>query len=184
MKKIMYRIIAVAIYGLSLSVFAANVPNTAVDNQASVAVNAFKVGVIDMRQVMEKSTQIAQIRESLRKEFLPKQQKLLSGQTTLKNDAERLRRDNAIMNNNDRKQLEQKILTEQQDLQRMQQGFQQELVTAQNKALKGFLENVKNVVEKVAKAENISLVITKDTVAYVKANLDITNKVIEELPHK
>ena len=77
-----------------------------------------------MRQVMERSTQIAQIREKLQREFKPKQDKLVALQTTFKNDADRLRRDNAIMNNNDRKQLEQKILTEQQDLQRMQANFQ------------------------------------------------------------
>jgi outer membrane protein len=142
------------------------------------------VGVLDMRQVMEKSTQIAQIRQKLQKDFQPKQQKVVAAQSSLKSDAERLRRDNAIMNNNDRKQLEQKILTGQQNLQKMQASFQQELMAEQNKALKGFLDTVKVVIEKIAKTENLSLVITKDTVAYVTPTLDITNKVVQQLPHK
>lgn len=187
MNKLMSGFIALAISVVTSSAFAAPTtapsaaPNLAVANPAA---NATRVGVLDMRQVMEKSTQIAQIREKLQKEFQPKQQKLVAAQTNLKNDAERLRRDNAIMSNQDRKQLEQKIVTGQQDLQRMQTTFNNELMAEQNKALKGFLENVKNIVDKIAKSDNLSLVITKDTVAYVNPSLDITNKVIQQLPHK
>lgn len=184
MKQFVYGLVALAIFGTSFSVSAttAAVPQsvTVTNNTAS----ATRVGVLDMRQVMEKSVQIAQIREKLTKDFKPKQDKLITAQNALKADGEKLRRDNAIMNNDDRKQLEQKILTGQQDLQRMQASFQQELMAAQNKELKVFLDNVKNIVEKIAKTENLSLVITKDTVAYVAANLDITNKVIQQLPHK
>jgi outer membrane protein len=179
MKKIASTIVALSLLGITGTAVCAVNPTP-----APVVTPASRVGVLDMRQVMEKSVQIAQIRQKLQKDFQPKQQKVLAAQNTLKADAERLRRDNAIMNNNDRKQLEQKIMTEQQDLQRMQNTFQQELVAEQNKALKGFLETVRNIVEKVAKTDNLSLVITKDTVAYVNPNLDITTKVVNQLPHK
>lgn len=181
MKKFVYGL-ATLVMGASFSAFAAvnPVPATAVVNPNAAPT---RVGVLDMRQVMERSTQIAQIREKLQREFKPKQDKLVALQTTFKNDADRLRRDNAIMNNNDRKQLEQKILTEQQDLQRMQANFQKELVAEQNKVLGVFLENVKSVLAKVAESKNIGLIITKDTVAYERG-LDITNDVINQLPHK
>lgn len=186
MKKIVYGMVAVALAAISINASATTpAPAQVTTTVAAPAANASsRVGVLDMRQVMEKSVQIARIRDTLQKEFKPKQDKLVAAQTTLKGDTERLRRDNAIMNNNDRKQLEQKILTEQQDLQKMQAGFQQELMTAQNKALKGFLDNVKVIIEKIAKNENLSLILTKDTVAYVNTNLDITNKVIQQLPKK
>lgn len=187
MNKFVTGIIALVLTGVTYSVIAA--PTAPASTAQPVVVNngagaSSRIGVLDMRQVMEKSVQIAQIRDKLQKDFQPKQQKLVAAQTTLKNDSERLRRDNAIMNNNDRKQLEQKILTEQQDMQRMQAGFQQELMAEQNKALKGFLDTVKGIVEKIARTDNLGLVITKDTVAYVTPNLDITNKVIQQLPHK
>jgi outer membrane protein len=182
MNKIVSGLIALAIFGVSLSAVAA--VTVAAPAQNAAAASANRVGVLDMRQVMEKSVQIAQIREKLQKDFQPKQAKVVAAQTSLKNDAERLRRDNAIMNNNDRKALEQKLISGQQDLQRMQASFQQELMAEQNKQLKGFLDNVKNIVEKIAKTDNLSVVITKDTVAYVIPNLDITNKVIQQLPHK
>jgi outer membrane protein len=178
-------IIALALSGFTYSAAAAITTTTPAQAPAVNANgSASRIAVLDMRQVMEKSVQIAKIRDKLQKDFQPKQQKMVAAQTTLKNDSERLRRDNAIMNNNDRKQLEQKIITEQQDLQRMQTTFQQELMAEQNKALKGFLDTVKNIIEKIAKADNLSLVITKDTVAYVNTNLDITNKVIQQLPHE
>ncbi|MBA2653864.1 MAG: OmpH family outer membrane protein [Gammaproteobacteria bacterium] len=183
MKKLSYLVASLALITASFSAFAAVTPQNSVA-VTNASAPASKVGVLDMRQVMEKSVQIAQIREKLQKDFKPKQDKLLSAQNTLKSDSERLRRDNAIMNNNDRKQLEQKLITGQQELQRMQANFQQELMAAQNKELKGFLDNVKNIVEKTAKNENLSLVITKDTVAFVNPDLDITNKVIQQLPHK
>ncbi len=170
-------------FGASTTVFAANDSKAASVTPANPAA-ANRIGVLDMRQVMEKSVQIAQIREKLQRDFKPKQEKIVAAQNVLKADSDRLRRDNAIMNNNDRKQLEQKIITEQQELQRLQTTFQTEVVASQNKELKGFLENVKNAVEKIAKDENLELVITKDTVAYLKPNSDITNKVIQQLPHK
>lgn len=187
MKKLILGLIAVASFSASFSSFAANTttntPASAITVANNTAANT-RVGVLDMRQVMEKSVQIAQIREKLQKEFKPKQDKLVAAQNSLKSDSERLRRDNAIMNNNDRKQLEQKLISGQQELQRMQTNFQQELMSAQNKELKVFLDNVKTIVENIANTEKLGLVITKDTVAYVRTNLDITNKVIQQLPHK
>jgi outer membrane protein len=183
MKKFIYSMVALAILGVNFSASAENPPAQTLTVVNKVA-QATRVGVIDMRQVMERSVQIAQIREKLQKDFKPKQDKVIAAQNALKADSDRLRRDNAIMNNSDRQQLEQKLINGQQELQRMQTGFQQELMAAQNKELKGFLDSVKNVVDKIAKNENLSVVITKDTVAYVTPNLDITNKVIQQIPHK
>lgn len=182
MKKIVNLLASLVICTASVSVFAANQAPAVVS--ANTANPAAKVGVLDMRQVMERSTQIAQIKDKLQKEYKPKQDKLLAAQNTLKNDGERLRRDNAIMNNSDRKQLEQKIINEQQELQTMQANFQRELMTDQNRELKVFFDNVKVIIEKVANTENLGLVITKETVAFVKPDLDITEKVIQQLPHK
>ncbi len=187
MKKIVSGFIALAIYAMSISTMAANTLTTASNQNLAVANpqgSATRTGVLDMRQVMERSIQIAQIREKLQKDFQPKQQKVVAAQNNLKNDADKLRRDTAIMSNTDRKQLEQRILTEQQELQQMQVTFQQELMIRQNEALKGFLDNVKNIVKKIAETDNLNLVITKDIVAYVNPNLDITNRVIQQLPHK
>jgi outer membrane protein len=144
---------------------------------------ATRVGVLDMRQIMEKSSQIKQIQKKLQSQFLPDQNKLVEAQNALKNKSVRLRRDNASMKNNEREELEQSIMKDQQELQRMQGEFQQRLTTVQNKELKQFLDYLKGIIEKVASAENLSLVMTKDTVAYVKPNLDITNKVLLLLPH-
>lgn len=181
MKSLIVGLVALAAYGVNLNAQAApSTPPLALTTTVPVS----NIGVLDMRQIMEKSTQFAQIRTGLIKEFQPKQQKLVAAQTTLKNDADKLRRDNAIMSNTDRKALEQKIVAEQQELQRMQTGFQQELMAKQNKALKGFLDNIKGVVEKVARAEHLNLVITQETVAYASPNMNITNKVLQQLPHK
>lgn len=168
MKKMVLGLLAVAVALVSFGAYGANTA---------------QIGVIDMRLLMEKSPQIAQIRANLRKEFDPRQKKLVAAQTSLKSDADRLRRDNAIMNNNDRKQLEQKIMTEQAELQKTQMAFQQDLMNAQNKALKGFLDTVKGIVSNIAKSQNLALVITKDTVAY-ENGLDITEKVLAQLPKK
>lgn len=189
MKKIAFGIIAIAICVLKMSTAMAITATPTANGQTMNINNAqttatTRVGVLDMRQIMERSTQFAQIRDRLQKSFQPKQQKLLATQNVLKLDADKLRRDNAIMSNNDRKQLEQKIIAGQQNLQRMQGAFQQEAMLEQNKALKAFLENIKTVVEKVAKAENLSLVITKDTVAYVSPTMEITDKVIQQIPHR
>jgi outer membrane protein len=188
MKTVFCRIIILATCIGSFSALGATVPshNTSavLSPNPTAALQSTRTGVLDMRQVMEKSTQIAQIREKLQKDFKPKQEKLLAAQSNLKNAKDRLLRDNTIMSNNDRTQLEQKITTEEKDLQQMQTNFQREIITEQNKMLKDFLDNVRMIVENVAKKDNLGLVITKDTVAYVKPDLDITSKIIQQLPHK
>jgi outer membrane protein len=180
MKKVVYGLAAFIIYGTSIGAIAAPTPPPATASNVAPT----KVGVLDMHELMERSTQIAQIRDKLQREFKPKQDKLIAAQNVLKNDSDRLRRDNAIMSNSDRKQLEQKIINEQQELQRLQANFQQELMSAQNKELKNFLDSIRGVVEKIAAQEGLSVVITRDTVVYVKPDFDITNKVIQQLPHK
>jgi outer membrane protein len=186
MKKFIYSMVLFALSASAFQVSAATGTNTPNAGVAVANNNATgeKIGVLDMRQVTEHSVQMAQIRDKLQKEFRPKQEQLIATQTALKTDSERLNRDNAIMNSTDRKQLEQKIVSEEQNLQRMQQTFQQDLVTAQNRELKTFLENIKKVVDKIAQKDNFSLITTKDTVVYVKPGLDVTQKVIQAIPHK
>lgn len=173
MKK-MIRALTVALCALGLSVasFAAD--------QAAPA-NNLKVGVIDMRVVMQKSPQVAEINKSLEKEFKPREAKIVELQQKLKQETERLERDSSVMNEADRTQLQDRIIADRANLQGMVTAFRQDLSNAQNKNMQQFLDKVAGIVGKIAKDGQYDLILQGENVPYFNSRLDITTMVMDTL---
>lgn len=148
------------------------------------AASGLRIAVLDMHEVMQKSTQVKDLRDSLQKKFKSREASIISDRDTLQKDAEKLDRDKAVLSKNDLESLKKKVEKEQQDLQKKQMQFQQDVMQAQNEALKTFIDNVKNVVKSVASDEKYEIVLTKDTVAYAEDGIDITAKVLKKLEKK
>ena len=143
-----------------------------------------RVGVLDMHEVMQKSSQVKDLRESLQKKFKSREASLISDRDSLQKDADKLERDKTVLSKNDLDNLKKKISKSQQDLQKKQMDFQQDVMQAQNEALKTFIDKVKDIVKNVAEDEKYEIVLTKDTIAYVDNGLDITAKVLKKLEKK
>lgn len=190
--------IAVASLGLMTAVpaaFAANAPATpttptvpAVTAQTTVASpNAeanLKIGVVDMRMVIDNSPQMKAAANSLRAEFKPRQDKIIAAQQALQKDQDKLKRDGAVMSQNDATALQAQITTEGRDLQRMQEDYMQDLRTAQQTAMQSFLTSVDAIVQKITTQDGYDLILRRDTVAYASPRTDITQEVIAALNKK
>lgn len=144
----------------------------------------FRVGVLDMHEVMQKSPQVKELRESLQKKFKSREDGLVAERDKFQKEAEKLEKEKTVLSKGDLEKLEKKVLASQRDLQKKQMDFQQDVMKAQNEALKTFIDNVKDIVKGVAKDEKIEIVLTKDTIAYVDDSLDITSKVLKKLDKK
>jgi len=140
-----------------------------------------KIGVVNVQEILQKAPQIAKIRTDLQKKFGTQEKKLEGMQKNLQANAEKLHKDSSVMSAKDRKALEDKVVKEQENLQKGQLAFQQEFMKAQNKQLGDFLAKVRNVVENVAKKDGYSIVLTKASVAFAGDQLDITSEVLKEL---
>lgn len=140
-----------------------------------------KIGVVDLQKIMQTSTQMKSIQEKLEKEFKPRRDKLVAMEDGLKKDMEKFKRDTAIMNQTQRKDLEKQIVGTQQQFEREGQQYQQELSTAHNEAMEEFYNKIRAAIAKVAETEKYDLVFQKDAAPFSVEKLDVTAKVMQEI---
>jgi outer membrane protein len=147
--------------------------------------NAFadtaKIGVVDLQKIMQTSSQIKEIQQKLEKEFKPRRDKLVAVEASIKADMEKFKRDSAIMSATQKKEIEKKIVGEQQQFERDGQQYQQELSTANNEAMEGLYSKVRAAIAKIAKDEKYDLIVQKDAAPFSAAILDVTDKVVKAI---
>lgn len=150
-----------------------------------LAANAYadgvKLAVVDMQAVLQKAPQIAKINESLTKDFKGRQDQIVQAQHNLQNETQNLEKNAAVMKNNDRANLEKKIMMDRNNVQSMVTSFQKDLSKRQSESLHGFSQQLDNVVSKLASQSGVDLVIQKGSTLYAKSNLDITQQVLDAL---
>ncbi len=143
-----------------------------------------KLGVVDLQQVMQKSTQITTINNQLTKQFQPRQQKILAAQKSLQTEIEQLNRNSATMTETDRNKLQDQVIADRANVQGMMLAFQRDVNTAQNEAMKKFMAQLNTIVSNIAKAGNYDLVLQRAGIPFVKNELDITSQVVDGLNKK
>lgn len=140
-----------------------------------------RIGVVDLQKIMQTSSQMKGIQEKLEKEFKPRRDNLIAMEETLKKDMEAFKRDTAVLSQSQRKALEKKIVSEQQEFERNGQQYQQELSTAHNEAMEEFYNKIRAAIAKVAEAQSYDLVFQKDAAPFSVDKLDMTAKVMQEI---
>lgn len=164
MKKTTLSLLSVALLAISSVATAANPVTT-------------KIGVVDVRQILQKSPQMATLNQQLEKQFKPRQDKIAEAQKTLQADIDRLNKDGATMSPADNNQLKNKIITERADLQGLAGLFQQDLSNAQNQGMQKILAEASAVINKIGKEGDYTLIVSKDVALYAKPDLEITAQV-------
>lgn len=151
---------------------------------AAAYADDMKIGVVDVRQVLQKSPQVAQMQAKLQQEFGARDKQIQQAQQQLQANVEKLNRDGSVMSANDRNALIKSTQTEQQNLRSMQMEFQKDVYAKQNAAMQTILGQVQEVVTKVAKEKGLTLVLSKEAVAYANNDTDITSEVISQVDKK
>lgn len=140
-----------------------------------------RIGVVDLQKIMQTSAQMKAIQEKLEKEFKPRRDNLIAMEEKLKTDMEAFKRDTAVLSQSQRRDLEKKIVSEQQQFERDGQQYQQELSTAHNESMEEFYSKIRAAIAKVAEAEKYDLVFQKDAAPFSADKLDMTAKVMQEI---
>lgn len=140
-----------------------------------------KIGVVDMEQIMSKSTQADKLRKELETRFNPRKDEIQKQSKAFQDDLEKLKRDAAVMNKADKAKLEEKLNKQQQDIQQKQFALQREVMQAQNDASQKLIDGVRKVVKEVAAAEKINFVLIKQASIYNDDAADITSKVLKKM---
>lgn len=147
--------------------------------------NAFadgaKIGVVDLQKIMQTSSQMKGIQKKLEADFKPRRDKLVAMEEGLKQDMEKFKRDSAVMSAAQKKDLEKKIVTIQQNFEREGQQYQQELSTAHNEAMEDLYGKIRKAIAKIAETEKYDVVLQKDAAPFSSDKLDITESVVKQI---
>jgi outer membrane protein len=166
MMKKLCAVVAVALSLISASAFAADAP---------------KMGVVDLRQVLQKSPQMADLNKKLEAQFKPREDKIKADQKAFQADADKLKRDGATMSRDDATKLQDKLVKQQATLQAQVGTFQQDLSNAQNQGMQKLLQDAGAVISDVGKKEGYTLIVSKDAAFYSLDGMDMTAKVSQAL---
>jgi outer membrane protein len=140
-----------------------------------------KLAVVDMQVILQKAPQIAKINEGLTRQFKGRQASIVKAQNELRTEAENLQKNAAVMKAVDRSTLENKLMTDENNVKSMVASFQKDLSEQQSKSLHGFSQILDGVVSKLAGQEHWDVVIQKGSTLYAKSDLDITQQVLDAL---
>jgi outer membrane protein len=142
-----------------------------------------KVGLVDMQHIFQDSPQVKAINKKLQKEFKPQQEKIEAVQKKVQSEAQKLHpQKSKSLKPAEKKTIEKRISQQQQKLQTMVSSFRQQVKAAQSKKMDALKDNLDSAVEKMAKKDDLDVVILKQAVLYAKDSKDITQDVLDSMP--
>lgn len=139
-----------------------------------------KVGFVDAARVLEEAPQLDQIRQKLEDEFGERDQELVSKQQEIRELEQQLARDGAIMNQEQRRNLEREVTVLKRDFSRAQEAFSEDLNIRRNELFSNLQEKVRETVEALAEEQDFDLVVS-DGVVFASEQIDITEQVLDQL---
>jgi outer membrane protein len=138
-----------------------------------------KIGVINVARLLEQAPQSKVVSDKLQKEFEPRQQTLIAARQKLQQQQETFQRDQAVMSEEERTNLERNIREGQRDLQRNENEYVEDLNARRNEELGKLQREVLQKVQAYASAQKYDLVVAD--ALYFSNAVDITAAVIAAL---
>ncbi|MGD9152559.1 MAG: OmpH family outer membrane protein [Gammaproteobacteria bacterium] len=139
------------------------------------------LGVLDVQKIMQNSPRIRAAGEKLKAKFIPQQNKIMAKQQELKNLMDKYNRDAPVMSNSVKQKLKNQIIASRKEYTTMSQNFEQALMKAQQKEMQKLTNDLQNIVAKIAKKDNLNMVLTKQAIIYSGDAKDITDQVLKAM---
>lgn len=163
----------------ALRVWVASVLAACVLLVAPAARADMKVAVVDVQRAVMQTEEGLRAQATLKKLFDSRQQELNKKQQELGKQREELEKQQRVVS----QEVFQKRFDAWQkqavDLQTVFVEYNKELEKKQKELTEPVFEKVMAIVKRIATSENIDLVIDKTTVAYVRGDLDLTDRAIQ-----
>lgn len=153
----------------------------------NVAASAdMKVGVVDLQQIITSNVPVVtKARADLQQKFDPRQKEITALQKDMQTNMDKYSKNNAVMKDQEKKDLQNQIMDQQKKLREMGNTFQSDLMKAQDASMKSISEVVQNIITDIARDQKLDFVFAKGAVIYDgNKDNDITDKVIEKLKNK
>ncbi|EMR14132.1 outer membrane chaperone Skp (OmpH)-like protein [Methylophaga lonarensis MPL] len=142
-----------------------------------------KVGVVNASVVLDQSPQKTQALARLEREFSSRSRTLEDRQKSLMDAQQKLNRDRAILSSDEVQAQERKLISDQRELNRMQDEYAEDLSIRRNEELRKLEEEVAQAIIDLAIKDSYDLVLYQGVI-FASEAIDMTDKVLEELKRK
>jgi len=139
-----------------------------------------KVGYMDISRVLKDAPQSELARKTLKQEFNPRDQKIVTMQKNLKKLSDRQERDAKLMSKADNIKLERQIVSLKRDIKRAKEEFNEDFNLRRNEELAKLHKLINKTTVSIAKKLKYDIILS-DNVLYNSERVDITDMVITEL---
>lgn len=151
----------------------------------STAISAaeLKIGYVQVDQILKEAPQTAISGKKLEKEFGPKTAELDQLKDKIQAKENNLNKNALTLKESDRRDQERDLEALKIEFQRKQRALREDINSRKNEELSKLQDEINTAVKKVAEAENYDLIVYSG-VAYAKAEIDVTDKVLKSLGKK
>ncbi|MGF1525558.1 MAG: OmpH family outer membrane protein [Candidatus Competibacterales bacterium] len=146
-----------------------------------VAAQNLKIGVVNITKILDEAPQAQVALSRIEREFAPRNQGLTDARRSLRSLEEQLRRDGAIMSDDERRRLERDILAQRREISRSMSEFQEDIALRRNEELTKLQRVVRQIITQLAQEQRFDLIVHDLAVIHVSPALDITDEVLERL---
>jgi outer membrane protein len=137
-----------------------------------------KFGYVDMQRALNETEDGRKAKATLKKEFDQKQKELDEQQVQLKKDIEDLDKKRTLLPADKVREKETELRSRLEKVQQTYMRHQQDLSGKEQKETGKIFERMTRIVQKIAAAENLSMIVDKSALIFAKPHLDLTNELI------
>ena len=146
----------------------------------NVAAADLKIGVVSVERILTEAPQVEAVNTSMLERFGPQRDALQALEKEITKMQEDYKRNELVMTEDKLNELKTGIITKIQKLKQTEATLSQEVATVRNQELAVLQQQVRGIIDDIAKKGKYSLVLSEG-VAYTDEKLDITNKVLDEM---
>lgn len=146
----------------------------------NVAAADLKIGVVSVERILTEAPQVDAVNASMLEQFGPQRDALQALEKEITKMQENYKRNELVMTEDKLNDLKKDIITKIQKLKQTEATLSQEVTTVRNQELAVLQQQVRGIIDDIAKKGKYSLVLSEG-VAYADEKLDITDKVLDQM---
>jgi len=139
-----------------------------------------KIGVVSVERILSEAPQVDAVNTSMLERFGPQRDDLQKMEKEIIKMQENYKRNELVMTEDKLNDLKKEIITKMQKLKQKEAVLAQEVTTVRNQELAVLQQQVRGVIDDIAKKGKYSLVLSEG-VAYTDKKLDITDQVLDKM---
>ncbi len=147
---------------------------------ANVIAAGVKIGVVSVERILTEAPQVDAVNTSMLERFGPQRDELQKAEKEITKMQENYKRNELVMTEDKLNDLKKQIIMKIQRLKQKEAQLTQEVGTVRNQELAVLQQQVRGIIDDIAKKGKYSLVLSEG-VAFSDPKLDITDKVLERM---